>query len=73
MGEHQYLENGHVLVTEAEGGRVFEIDGQGGIVWEYVSRFDDERVFLIGGATRYPDGYFPVSDWGRCDDASDPK
>lgn len=31
------LENGNILITSSEQGRAFEIDGQGQVVWEWVS------------------------------------
>jgi hypothetical protein len=62
-GKHQRLANGDLLITESEAGRVFEIDGAGEIVWEYINRYDDEKVAIVFGATRYPEDYFTVTDW----------
>jgi hypothetical protein len=62
-GKHQQLPGGSVLVTEAKAGRVFEVDGNGNIVWEFVNRYDDTAAALITEATRYPADYFTVSDW----------
>lgn len=64
-GKHQWLDKGHLLITEAHAGRVFEIDAQGRTVWEYVDRYDEENVAIIAGAIRYPERYFTVKDW-RC-------
>jgi hypothetical protein len=36
-GAAQHLPNGNVLITESEDGRVFEIDPQGEIVWEFLN------------------------------------
>lgn len=62
-GAHQYLADGHVLITEDGGGRVFEIDDRGEIVWEFVNRYDEESVARVSQAIRYPPGYFAVDDW----------
>ena len=33
-GANQRLANGNTLITESDNGRVFEVDGEGRIVWE---------------------------------------
>ncbi len=50
--------SGGLFVTEADGGRVFETDANGEIVWEYVNKYDDENVAEIGEARLYPADYF---------------
>jgi hypothetical protein len=62
-GKHQNLPDGRVLITEAEAGRVFEVDAKGGIVWEYVNRFDETYSARISQAIAYPESYFTVADW----------
>lgn len=62
-GDHQYLDHGHVLIDESESGRVFEVNQQNDIVWEFINRYDDARVGIVMGATRYRDDYFTVRDW----------
>ena len=37
------LENGNTLVTEGAAGRIFEVDGQGQVVWEWVSPFQVQQ------------------------------
>ena len=54
-----------LLITEFEGGRVFEIDETGEIVWEYINRFDSEFVAELTEARLYPPGYFKVEEWRR--------
>jgi hypothetical protein len=54
---------GGVFVTEFDGGRVFETDAQGKIVWQYINRYDEDEVAEISEARLYPAGYFSVSDW----------
>lgn len=63
MGMQQYLPNGNFLITETKGGRAFEVDKGGEIVWEYVNRFDENRVAQVEQATRLPEGFFSVEHW----------
>jgi hypothetical protein len=67
----QQLPNGNLLVTEATGGRAFEVTREGRIVWEYVNRLYERaggaRVGLITHAERFPSETLPfvaVSDHG---------
>ncbi len=62
-GKHEFLDNGNILVTDAQSGRVFEITRDGTIVWDFVNRYDTDRVAVISNARRYPPGYFEVTDW----------
>jgi len=58
-GIQQQLANGNLLVTEATGGRVFEITREGQIVWEYVNGLGEidgqRRVGLVTHAERFPE------------------
>ncbi|MDI3337229.1 arylsulfotransferase family protein [Defluviimonas aestuarii] len=62
-GKIDLVEGGGALVTEFEGGRAFEFDSNRDIVWEYINRYDAERVQEITGAWRYPASYFTVENW----------
>jgi hypothetical protein len=62
-GKHELTRNGGLLVTEYEGGRVFETDATGRIIWEYINRYDSDEVAEISEARVYPASYFRVSDW----------
>ena len=62
-GKHELTVNGGLLVTESEGGRVFETDATGRIIWEYINRYDSDEVAEINEARIYPADYFRVSDW----------
>jgi hypothetical protein len=54
-GKHQLLANGNRLITEAHGGRVFEIDAQGDEVWNWIIETrDDGLVPEVLEGTRYP-------------------
>ena len=57
MGEHEFLANGNILITESEGGRVFEINPNGKIVWEFINRYDDDHVAIIEQGLRYPESF----------------
>jgi hypothetical protein len=57
MGKQQHLQNGNILITEATGGRAFEVTIEGEIVWSFINRWDSERVIVISEATRYPISY----------------
>lgn len=59
-GKHERTPTGDLLVTEFEGGRVFEIDVSGRIVWEYINRYSSAEV---AEARVYSASYFNVSDW----------
>ncbi len=62
-GKHDLTPEGGFLITEFEAGRVFEVDAQGRIVWEYIRRYDPEQVLEITEARLYPSSYFTVEDW----------
>jgi hypothetical protein len=62
-GKHELTERGGLLITEFEGGRVFETDSDGRTIWQYVNRYDAERVAEITEARVYRSDYFSVSDW----------
>ena len=49
-GEHELLDDGGMLITEFDGGRVLQVDADGRVVWEYVNAYDDEHVAEITNA-----------------------
>ena len=63
MGKHERTPNGNLLVVETKAGRIFEITDQGEIVWEFINRFDADRIAQMAEATRLPNDYFTVEDW----------
>ena len=63
MGKHQHLSNGNMMISQPTYGRAFEVTKAGELVWEYMNRFDKDRVALLTEATRYPETYFKVQDW----------
>jgi hypothetical protein len=64
-GKHEHTSNNGLLVTETEGGRVFETDATGRIIWEYINRYDSDEVAEISEARIYPETYFTfnVDEW----------
>ena len=62
-GKVELTPRGGLLVTEFEGGRVFETDAEGNLVWEYINRYSAEEVAEVTEARAYPAGYFDVADW----------
>ena len=69
FGTHQALPNGNILISEGKAGRVFEINREGDIVWDFVSTYDDTHASLVEAAQRYEPDYFNVKDWS-CDKSS---
>ncbi|MCJ8340516.1 MAG: arylsulfotransferase family protein [Pseudomonadales bacterium] len=62
-GKHEVTADGGLLITEFEGGRVFETNTSGNIVWEYINRYSQQEVGEITEARVYTKNYFNVSDW----------
>lgn len=64
MGKHQFLANGHILITEPQAGRAFEITADGRPVWSFVNRYDAGRVAKLSEARRYPAEYAAFASAG---------
>ena len=62
-GKQEITPNNGLLITEFQGGRVFETNAEGRIVWEYINRYDSDLVIETTEARIYPASYFRVSDW----------
>jgi hypothetical protein len=62
-GKVAVTQNGGLLVTEFEGGRVFETDNERRIVWEYINQYDSDEVAEITGARIYHSSYFSETNW----------
>lgn len=62
-GKVELTPRGGLLVTEFEGGRVFETDAEGNLVWEYINRYSAEEVAEVTEARAYPASYFTVASW----------
>jgi hypothetical protein len=57
VGNHQWLPNGNLLLTESVKGRAFEVNPQGEIVWEYINILEDGIAGIIDEVSRLPDLY----------------
>ncbi len=62
-GKVEVTQNGGLLITEFEGGRVFETDNKGRIIWEYINRYDSDEVAEITEAKIYQSDYFGEIKW----------
>lgn len=60
MGKQQPLENGNILIAEADGGRAFEVTRDGEVVWEFINRWSEDQVAVITEAQRLPTDYFEL-------------
>ncbi|HSM06687.1 MAG TPA: arylsulfotransferase family protein [Longimicrobiales bacterium] len=57
MGKHQWLPDGHLLVTESMQGRAVEIDASREVVWEYVNQVRPGTVGIVEEVQRLPAGF----------------
>lgn len=64
MGNSQQLADGHLLLTEAQAGRVMETNRRGEIVWEWVVEpYDESHVPEVAFAARYDFAVEQVAAW----------
>ena len=63
-GKHQVMENGNILITETDAGRVFEVTPDGEVVWSFINGFDDTQVGWVMKATKYPESF---GDFAKAD------
>ncbi|MCZ0814344.1 MAG: arylsulfotransferase family protein [Pseudomonadota bacterium] len=57
-GKHQVLPGGNLLLTEAERGRVLEVDPRGRLVWERHLPWDADRNLVVTEARHVPETFF---------------
>ena len=62
-GTHQMQPGGGILITESHSGRVFEVDKDGKVIWEFINRYDEDNVTWMHDAEIYPNSYFTLDDW----------
>lgn len=60
MGNHQRLPNGGILITESQGGRTFEVNSRGELVWEYNNLIKEGVVGDLTDASRIPPEVLPL-------------
>lgn len=57
-GKHEIMPNGHLLITESERGRVFEVTRAGRLVWERNMIYDERRNYVVTDASHLPVNFF---------------
>jgi hypothetical protein len=57
-GKHQLLPNGDILVTSTQQGRVFEVDQDGKITFDFVNIYEKGKNLLVSEAILLPLDYF---------------
>lgn len=57
-GKHQILENGNILITEPQHGRVFEVDPKGQLVWEREMVWDSKTNLIVTEARHLPPAFY---------------
>jgi hypothetical protein len=62
-GKVQRTSTGGLFITEFEGGRIFETDAEGHVIWEYINRYSPDKVAEVTEARIYSANYFSVPDW----------
>lgn len=62
-GKVEWTRGGGALITESDGGRAFEIDAAGNIIWQFINRYDEDEVAELTEARLYDEQYFTVNDW----------
>jgi len=67
-GRHQLTAFGTRIITSSKQGWVFEVDGQGKIVFSFVNNVDTERgrAMHLSEAWRFPEDYFDRPFWEEC-------
>jgi len=63
-GEWQHLDNGNMLLTATNAGRVVEVNPKGETVWEWINTtYGDDSVTEVFDAKRYPLTSTEISSW----------
>ncbi len=67
-GKHQVLENGNILITIPQQGRVIEINPQGDVMFEFLNVYSTEpsKMLLVSEAVFLPKDYFAFTQWPSC-------
>jgi hypothetical protein len=52
--DYQYTPNGNISITEAQAGRVFEINTNGKVLWDWIRpHWDEYNILEISEGIRY--------------------
>lgn len=62
----QALPNGNVLISEAQGGRIFEVDRDGNMVWLYTNAMESGKAYQLGRAKRLSMDYINLEEMPSC-------
>jgi hypothetical protein len=54
MGKYQALPGDRLLIAESTGGRAFEVDASGRVIWEFINQVSDTEAGIIEQAQRLP-------------------
>ena len=67
-GKHQVLDQGHIAITSPQQGRVFEVDQEGQVVFEWINRYDDQRALIVSELVHLKEDFFniPLEDLAQC-------
>lgn len=65
-GKHEVLENGHIAISSPQQGRVFEVNKEGEVVFEFVNRYDNEYSMLVSELLTFPTNYFQKDAFSPC-------
>ncbi|MGE3175272.1 MAG: arylsulfotransferase family protein [Planctomycetota bacterium] len=57
LGRHQWLPDGHLLITDSCAGGAFELDAARDVVWWYVNYVSDGVAGVVEQVQRIPNGY----------------
>ena len=68
-GNHQITPGGGILVVSSTQGRIFEVDGQGRLVFDFVNLYDEpaNKTLHVGDAAFLEAGYFDTARLPACD------
>lgn len=54
LGKHEWQENGNLLIADSRPGRIFEVDPDGELLWEYFNIVEEGVVGMVEDAQRLP-------------------
>lgn len=65
-GKHEVLDNGHLVLSSPQQGRVFELNQDGKVVFEFVNRYDEQKTMLVSELLTLPLDYFDKDAFKNC-------
>lgn len=67
-GKHEILANNHITLSSPQQGRVFEVDQDGEVVFEFVNRYDDQKSMLVSEIITLPTEFYDENTFTPCPD-----